>query len=483
MEYVSGGTLKHKLGKPLPHMEAAALLAPIARALEYAHQHKIIHRDIKPSNILLTESGQPMLSDFGIAKMLEAEETMDLTGTGVGVGTPEYMSPEQGLGRAVDQRADNYSLGIVFYELVTGRKPYQADTPMAVVVKQIHDPLPRPKQFVKELPDTVERVILKALAKEPQDRFHDMGAFATALENLAQGRRVSVGKVTRAPDETGRGVLSGRALLVVSALIVVAIAGALLWLNNRLQQTQASAQTTALRIAQIATQTANAPTVTPKPTSTIDLLVAATEQVRATQIQKTVVAATYYAQRTIIALTPSNTPMATPTRTRTPPPPTATFTAAPGELVQPASIVAVDSGATYPSGETMCSEIQAGACWQSASSNPVDVFRGVGVMFKGYQVGGNQTLMARYRLLYDSPVQVARIDVHFAAASNNWFRLFDPSGNQLGGFGPVNQGNIDYFNSLTFSNAQGTVFEIEVLNTVSHWFYIAAISVEARRLP
>ncbi len=224
MEYIPGGTLKQKLGKPLPPAEAAKLLAPIARALEYAHQHKIIHRDIKPSNILLTESGQPMLSDFGIAKMLEAEETMDLTGTGVGVGTPEYMSPEQGLGRAVDHRADNYSLGIVFYELVTGRKPYQADTPMAVVVKQIHDPLPRPKQFVKELPDTVECVILKALAKEPQDRFHDMGAFATTLENLAQGRRVSVGRVTRAPGGALRrspvliAAISGLAMLAVGVI-------------------------------------------------------------------------------------------------------------------------------------------------------------------------------------------------------------------------------------------------------------------------
>ena len=89
MEYIAGRTLKEKMGTPLPYREAANLLAPVARALEYVHQHKIVHRDVKPANILITESGQPMLSDFGIAKMLEAEETMDLTGTGVGVGTPE----------------------------------------------------------------------------------------------------------------------------------------------------------------------------------------------------------------------------------------------------------------------------------------------------------------------------------------------------------------------------------------------------------
>ena len=93
MEYVHGGTLKKKLGKPIPWAEAADLQAPIAQALECAHKYpqKIVHRDVKPSNILLTQSGEPMLSDFGVAKILETEETMDLTGTGVGVGTPEYM--------------------------------------------------------------------------------------------------------------------------------------------------------------------------------------------------------------------------------------------------------------------------------------------------------------------------------------------------------------------------------------------------------
>jgi len=122
MEYVHGGTLKKKLGKPIPWAEAADLQAPIAQALECAHKYpqKIVHRDVKPSNILLTQSGEPMLSDFGVAKILETEETMDLTGTGVGVGTPEYMSPEQGLGHGVDHRADIYALGVVFYEMVSG---------------------------------------------------------------------------------------------------------------------------------------------------------------------------------------------------------------------------------------------------------------------------------------------------------------------------------------------------------------------------
>jgi len=188
MEYLPGGTLKQKLGQPIPWQEAARSLAPITRALEYAHQQKIVHRDVKPSNILLTQSGEPMLSDFGVAKILEAEETVDLTGTGVGVGTPEYMAPEQGMGKVVDYRADIYALGVVFYELVTGRKPYRADTPMAVMLKKMTDPLPRPSQFVRDLPEAVENVLLKALARQPADRYLDMSLFAEALDKLAQGR-------------------------------------------------------------------------------------------------------------------------------------------------------------------------------------------------------------------------------------------------------------------------------------------------------
>jgi serine/threonine protein kinase len=189
MEFISGGTLRQVLKGPLPYQEAAKIVAPVARALEYAHQRKIIHRDIKPANILMNESGQPMLSDFGIAKLLEMDDGDALTGTGVGMGTPEYMAPEQGTGASkVDQRADIYSLGVVFYEMITGRKPFQADTPLAVVYKQVHDPLPSPRLYISGLPDSVEKVLIKVLAKSPEDRYQSMAAFAEVLENLAIGK-------------------------------------------------------------------------------------------------------------------------------------------------------------------------------------------------------------------------------------------------------------------------------------------------------
>lgn len=166
MEYLRGGSLKKFLGKKMPWQNAARLLLPIAYALEYAHKHNIIHRDVKPSNILLTESGEPMLADFGIAKIIEEDATMDLTGTRATIGTPEYMSPEQGLGKEIDLRSDIYSLGVVFYELITGQKPFLGDTPMETIFKHVNESLPKPTNFVPNLPATVEAVLVKALSKK-----------------------------------------------------------------------------------------------------------------------------------------------------------------------------------------------------------------------------------------------------------------------------------------------------------------------------
>ena len=199
MPYLPGGTLKARLqGKPMPWREAVHWLLPIARALSYAHKQGMIHRDIKPSNILITEAGDPLLTDFGIAKIIDEEATVDLTGTSATVGTPEYMAPEQVTSKTVDARADIYALGVVFYEMVTGRKPFQADTPMAVLFKQASEPLPRTGQFVRDVPESVEKVLIKALAKKPEDRYQSMDEFVNAMMQL--GERSQVDAATMQPN-------------------------------------------------------------------------------------------------------------------------------------------------------------------------------------------------------------------------------------------------------------------------------------------
>lgn len=190
LEYSPGGTLKGHLGKPISWQNAIELLIPIAHALGYAHEQGIIHRDVKPSNILLTKTNQPLLTDFGIAKILESNDATTLTGTGAGVGTPEYMAPEQWSGKA-GVRSDIYSLGVILYEMVTGRKPYVADTPVAILLKQATEALPRPTLYVPSLPDGVEKILIKALARNPEDRFVSMAGLASAMENILEGREVT----------------------------------------------------------------------------------------------------------------------------------------------------------------------------------------------------------------------------------------------------------------------------------------------------
>ena len=189
MEYLPGGTLKEWGIRPMAYQEAARILLPIARALEYAHLQGIIHRDVKPANILITRAGEPLLSDFGIAKALEGEHLTQITRTGAGIGTPEYMAPEQWRNEIVPQ-TDIYALGIMLYELVTGRKPYSADTPAAVAIMQATEPLRRPRELVPGIPDRVEKVLFKALAKLPEDRYASMGEFANVLEQLASSTPV-----------------------------------------------------------------------------------------------------------------------------------------------------------------------------------------------------------------------------------------------------------------------------------------------------
>ncbi len=184
MRYVEGETLKTVLRRaPLPLGRILEVLRPAGEALAYAHGQGVLHRDIKPSNIMETPEGEIFLTDFGLARMMEdvdAAFSRDMM-----VGTPQYISPEQARGEELDRGTDIYSLGVVLFEMLTGRVPFEGDTAQAIIRDQILSPPPRPSQFAPTIPEAVERVVLKALAKERGDRYRSVEEMMAALESAA----------------------------------------------------------------------------------------------------------------------------------------------------------------------------------------------------------------------------------------------------------------------------------------------------------
>jgi serine/threonine-protein kinase len=178
MRLIPSGSLSDLLKRErLPRARAVAILRGVADALDYAHGKRIVHRDVKPQNVLLDEAARVYLADFGIAKILESSG--GLTASGMITGTPQYMAPEQATGLKIGPPADVYALGIMAYEMLTGRVPFSADTPVAVLMKHVQEPLPLPGPDV--VPEAMLRALLKAAAKKPEERWSSAGAFVDAL--------------------------------------------------------------------------------------------------------------------------------------------------------------------------------------------------------------------------------------------------------------------------------------------------------------
>ncbi len=230
-EHVPGENLKDVVRRrgPLPVDEALALTGQIARGLAFAHEHGVVHRDVKPQNVLLDENGAAKVTDFGIARSIEPGD--GLTESGTLLGTSEYISPEQASGRRVDARSDQYSLGVVLYELLTGEPPYSGDNFMAIAMKHLRDPVPRVRDRRPDVPASVEAIVSRAMAKRPEERFPSTEEMLAALEaatkadpTLAEGATGVIPRGARAPRARRRPLWPLWAALIVVAAGALALA-------------------------------------------------------------------------------------------------------------------------------------------------------------------------------------------------------------------------------------------------------------------
>jgi serine/threonine-protein kinase len=214
MPFVEGESLRGRIARegPLPLADALRIAREVADGLHYAHQHGVIHRDIKPENVLLSGS-HALIADFGIARALAADEGRDdrLTETGITLGTPHYMSPEQAAGeRALDARSDIYSLGCVLYEMLAGEPPFTGPNQQAILAKRLTGAAPH-VSTVREIPPAVDRAVSRALARTPGDRFAAAAHFAAALDTVAESETAP-----RRPV---------RAIALAAGLVTVLLAG------------------------------------------------------------------------------------------------------------------------------------------------------------------------------------------------------------------------------------------------------------------
>jgi serine/threonine-protein kinase len=241
LEYCPGGSLHASLGgNPLPPMEAARLAEVLARAIDHAHAHDIVHRDLKPHNVLLTETGEPKVTDFGLAKKLDAEGQQ--TQTGVVMGTPSYMAPEQARGQAAGPPADVYALGALLYELLTARPPFKAATTMDTLLQVLQaEPVP-PSQLNAKVPRDLETICLKCLQKDPGRRFTTALELAEDLRRFQAGEPIvarPVGRLERAWKWTRR---HPAAAALAAALAVLVVSGAAVWyVQDRAERARAAA--------------------------------------------------------------------------------------------------------------------------------------------------------------------------------------------------------------------------------------------------
>jgi serine/threonine-protein kinase len=227
MPYVEGESLRDRLRREvqLPFEDALGTAREVGLALDYAHRQGVVHRDIKPENILLSD-GQALVADFGIAQAIEQGTSGRLTETGLALGTPAYMAPEQASGGQVDARSDIYALGCVLYEMLAGEPPYTGPTPQALLAKRLAEPVPSIRRVREGVTDKVEQVLTRALAKVPADRYRTTAELVRALDDRIPPPTVSPTPSTDPREPRRRATQRAVGLGIAALLLLVAAASA-----------------------------------------------------------------------------------------------------------------------------------------------------------------------------------------------------------------------------------------------------------------
>jgi serine/threonine protein kinase len=473
-DYISRG--------PIALSETLRYVDQIASALDYAHRKGIIHRDLKPQNILLDEEKNASITDFGLVKIL-GENNDALTTTGMILGTPAYMAPEQWRHseHPVDARTDLYALGVMIHEMLSGRQPLEGTTPFQLMHAHIYTPPIPIREHVAKLPSSVEMVILKALAKNPQERFQSGKALADALHIAADGTMPPGVEEVVSPSKNAAPTSKNRLVLVFSAVAaVLTVMAGVLFLNrttnNSIVQTSESTQanivantavtspvsTTAVSIAPSAT-TVSATNTQPSPTNTIDSQGTEAAQraiasqtalvVNATQTGLAVAAAL---QSTLDA--PTATPTATFTFTPIPPTviPTSTRTASPSPTITPAPATNTSTAPTRVTNNNWIPQEQ-----------DFDGVTMVLVPAGCFTMGSNDEQDERptHQICFDQPFWLDKFEV-----TNAQFAKFNGAAAKSGVWeeSDVPRENITWFEASAFCEARGAR-----LPTESEWEYAA----------